>query len=132
MTEKLFSIYPLNKINLQALLDYFFPHLPESNLDYLFNDIEKYNITLNELELLAIRILPFVEIIRDRLNNTLTQTNVMDYAIESFISFEFDDVERAPERVDIIKLIRESAGIDQDYDEMISRKDNLITYRHWN
>ena len=132
MNTQMNHIYPLNQINLQALMDYYFPFLPHGDVNKIYVEFTRYNLTLTEVEYAATRILPLVDIIQKLLGSTLTQTNLLDYAIESVLLFDFSDYDGSPERFEIVRIIREKVGIDQSYDEMLSRKNNLLLYRYWN
>ena len=122
------NIYPLNEENLKALLDYFFPNLPEGNLKDLCYELKKYGLILIELEYAAIKILPFIPKIKDLLGSTLSQTNALDYAIHILFDL-YPKQDMSPERACIIKSIR-AFGIEKDnYEDLFSS--NTILFNTW-
>jgi hypothetical protein len=126
------NIYPLNEINLQALLNYYFPFLTSGNISELFKELDKNKLTLNDLEFAAQKILPFLYLIRERLTGNLTQKNALDYAVEIFLYTNADFSDRAPERIEIIKLIRSEAGMQEIYEDMLGKENRVFLLKNWN
>jgi hypothetical protein len=125
------NIYPLNEGNLQALLDYFFPHLPKGNVKELYDELKKYDLILIELEYAAIKILPYIPKIKDMLGSTLTQTNALDYSIHIIFKL-FPEQDISPERAGIIKTIK-GFGIEKDdYEDLLSNNTILFSTWVWN
>ncbi len=122
------NIYPLNEENLQALLDYFFPHLPKGNVKDLCEEIKKYDLILIELEYAAIKILPYISKINDMLGSNLTQTNALDYSIHIIFNL-FPEQDISPERAEIIKTIK-GIGVEEDgYEDLLSG--NTVLFSNW-
>lgn len=130
-TSKL-NIYPLNEENLQALLNYYFSFLPKGNVKHLLTELYGNALILRDLEYAAERILPFITLIRERLQANPTQTNIIDYAIEIFINPEINYFENSAERIEIIKTVRLQAGFDELYEEMPGKESRLFIVKHWN
>jgi hypothetical protein len=125
-------IYPLNPSNLQALMDYYFPFLPSGDTFEMYEEFSKYKLTLLEIEYAAIRILPLADSIKNLLKVELTQTALLDFAIEGILLFECTDYDATPERLEILKVIRRKMSINQSYDEILSMKDSLLHRVYWN
>ena len=125
------NIYPLNEENLQALLDYFFPQLPKGDVKDLCEELKKYDLTLMELEYVAIKNLPYISKIKDMLGIDLTQTNALNYSIEIFFDlFSVQDI--SPERTEIIKTIKNIGGVEDNYEKLIGRDNKLFSNLVWN
>ena len=125
------NIYPLNEENLQALLDYFFPHLPKGNVKDLCEELKKYDLILIELEYAAIKILPYISKIKDMLDSSLTQTNALDYSIHIIFNL-FPEQDISPERAEIIKAIK-GIGVEEDgYENLLSSNTVLFSSWVWN
>ena len=122
------NIYPLNEENLQALLDYFFPHLPKGNVEDLCEELKKYDLILIELEYAAIKILPYISKIKDMLGNILTQTNALDYSIHIIFNL-VPEQDISPERAEIIKTIKGIGVEKDDYEDLLSG--NTILFSNW-
>jgi len=122
------NIYPLNEENLQALLDYFFPHLPKGNVKDLCEEIKKYDLILIELEYAAIKILPYISKINDMLGSNLTQTNALDYSIHIIFNL-FPEQDISPERAEIIKAIKGIGVEKNDYEDLLSG--NTVLFSNW-
>jgi len=125
------NIYPLIEENLQALLDYFFPHLPKGDVKDLCEELKKYDLTLIELEYAAIKILPYISKIKDMLGIHLTQTNALNYSIEIFFDL-FSEQDVSPERAEIIKTIRSIGGVEDNYENLLGRDNKLFSNLIWN
>ncbi len=122
------NIYPLNEENLQALLDYFFPHLPKGDVKDLCDELKKYDLILIELEYAAIKILPYISKIIDMLGIDLTQTNALDYSIHIIFDL-FPEQDISPERATIIKTIK-GIGVKEDgYENLLSG--NTVLFSNW-
>jgi hypothetical protein len=122
------NIYPLNEENLQALLDYFFPHLPNGNVTDLCEELKKYNLTLIELEYSAIKLLPYISKIKYMLGNNPTQTNALEYSINIFFDL-FSEKNISPGRAEIIKTIKGIDGQEEYYENLASS--NPIFFNNW-
>ena len=122
------NIYPLNEENLQALLDYFFPHLPKCNVKDLCEEIKKYDLILIELEYAAIKILPYISKINDMLGSIPTQTNALDYSIHIIFNL-FPEQDISPERAEIIKAIKGLGVEKNDYEDLLSG--NTVLFSNW-
>ncbi len=122
------NIYPLNEENLQALLDYFFPHLPKGNVKDLYAELKKYDLTLIELEYAAINILPYISKIKDMLGSNPTRTNALAYSIHIFFDL-FSEKDISPERTEIIKTIKGISGKEDYYDNLFNS--NTILFSNW-
>jgi len=125
------NIYPLNEENLQALLDYFFPHLPTGNVKDLCEELKKYDLTLIELEYAAIKILPYISKIKNMLGNNPTQTNALDYSIHIIFNL-FPEQEISPERAEIIMTIKCIGVEEDDYEDLLSSNNILFSNWVWN
>ena len=125
------NIYPLNEENLQALLDYFFPQLPKGDVKDLCEELKKCDLTLMELEYVAIKNLPYISKIKDMLGIDLTQTNALNYSIEIFFDL-FSEEDISPERTEIIKTIKSIGGVEDNYENLIGRDTNLFNNLVWN
>ena len=125
------NIYPLNEENLQALLDYFFPQLPKGDVKDLCEELKKYDLTLMELEYVAIKNLPYISKIKDMLGIDLTQTNALDYSIEIFFDL-FSEQDISPERTEIIKTIKSIGGVEDNYENLLGRDNKLFSNLVWN
>lgn len=79
------NIYPLNEINLQALLDHFFKGFVTGDISTTMKDLERSGLTLKELEDASARTQLYIPMIKSQVNSILTQTNLLSYAIEIFI-----------------------------------------------
>ena len=122
------NIYTLNEENLQALLDYFFPQLPKGDVKDLYEELEKYDLTLIELEYAAIKNLPYISKIKDMLGIDLTQTNALDYSIHIIFDL-FPEQDISPERATIIKTIK-GIGVKEDgYENLLSG--NTVLFSNW-
>jgi len=126
------NIYPLNEVNLKALLDYYFPNLPEGNISQLLIEIKGTGINLSDLEFAAQRILPFISFISERLKCPLTQTNALDYAAEIFLLPENIYSNLTPEREGIIRAVKSKIGMHQTYDQLSPVINNIFFYSNWN
>lgn len=125
------NIYPLNEENLQALLDYFFPQLPEGNVKDFCEELKKYGLILIELEYAAIKILPFIPKIKDLVGSTLSQTNALDYSIHILFDL-YPKQDISPERAYIIKTIK-ALGVEKDnYEDLLSNNNILFSTWVWN
>jgi CII-binding regulator of phage lambda lysogenization HflD len=122
------NIYPLNEENLQALLDYFFPHLPKGNVKDLFEELKKYDLSLIELEYAAIKIIPYISKIKNMLGSIPTQTNALDYSIHILFDL-FSEQDISPERAEIIKTIKGIGVEEDDYENLLSS--NTILFSNW-
>ncbi len=125
------NIYPLNEENLQALLDYFFPQLPKGDVKDLCEELKKYDLTLMELEYVAIKNLPYISKIKDMLGIDLTQTNALNYSIEIFFDL-FSEQDISPERAEIIKTIKSIGGVEDNYENLLGRDTKLFGNLVWN
>lgn len=126
------NIYPLNEINLQALLDYYFPKNLKINIVSFCSELVRFKISLKELEYLAVKILPFINLIEQRLGGISTQVNLLDYSVEIFFEHKLDYIDRDPQRIEIIKYIKSIIGVEEDYEDMLSRRERLIITKNWN
>jgi len=126
------NIYPLSEENLQALLAYYVPHYPKGNLERLNNEIKSLKLTLKELEYSLQKILPLIPIICERLNNIPTQSNILDYSIETFLIEELNETEADQYRLGIIETLKDSAGIIESYENSLSVRRRLFTVSNWN
>lgn len=122
------NIYPLNEENLQALLDYFFPHLPKGNVKDLCEEIKKYDLILIELEYAALKILPYISKINDMLGSIPTQTNALDYSIHIIFNL-FPEQDISPERAEIIKAIKGIGAEEDGYENLLSG--NTVLFSNW-
>ena len=122
------NIYPLNEENLQALLDYFFPHLPKGNVEDLCEELKKYDLILIELEYAAIKILPYISKIKDMLGSILTQTNALDYSIHIIFNL-VPEQDISPERAEIIKTIKGIGVEKDDCEDLLSG--NTVLFSNW-
>ena len=125
------NIYPLNEENLQALLDYFFPQLPKGDVKDLCEELKKYDLTLMELEYVAIKNLPYISKIKDMLGIDLTQTNALNYSIEIFFDL-FSEQDISPERAEIIKTIKSIGGVEDNYENLLGGDNKLFSNLIWN
>ena len=125
------NIYPLNEENLQALLDYFFPPLPTGDVKDLCEELKKYDLTLMELEYVAIKNLPYISKIKDMLGIDLTQTNALNYSIEIFFDL-FSEQDISLERAEIIKTIKSIGGVEDSYENLLGRDTKLFGNQVWN
>jgi len=125
------NIYPLNEENLQALLDYFFPHLAKGNVKDLYEELKKYDLTLMELEYAVIKNLTYISNIKAMLGIALTQTNALAYSIEIFFDL-FSEQDISPERAEIIKAIKSIGGVEDNYENLLCRNTKLFSNLVWN
>jgi hypothetical protein len=126
------NIYPLNEVNLQALVDYYFPFLPEGNISQVSDDLKRFDLNLKDLEYAAEKILPFISLITERIGKDTTQTNILDYAVEIFLLPEPTLADKSPERIDIIKAVKSKAGFEELYEEMPGKEARLFIVKNWN
>lgn len=111
MGLSLANIYPMNSENLRALLDHYFPYYPLGHIHKFTNLVNKAGFTLKELEYTTERLLPHVQFIKQRTKTQPSQTNLLDYSIEIFLSEDWDSSEKSPDRYAIINSIKKNAGV---------------------
>lgn len=101
----------LSEVNIKALLEYYFPFLEMGDFDRLYQHIKVNNFTFDDLEFWAESILPNLKIIFSELDNNPTQTNLMEYAIETMFDIDWDSLEKSEERKVIIEKLTEEIGL---------------------
>lgn len=126
------NIYPLTEENLQALLTHFFPNSPRGNLKNVVKELNNMRITLQELEYSFEKILPLLSVITEKIGDVPTQTNILDYSVESFLDQEYCNYNIDQERREIINLLREQAGVLASQEYTINIRKKLFTVRSWN
>ena len=126
------NIYPLTEENLQALLTHFFPNSPRGNLKDVVKELNNMRITLQELEYSFEKILPLLSVITEKIGDVPTQTNILDYSVESFLDQEYCNYNIDQERREIINLLREQAGVLASQEYTINIRKKLFTVRSWN
>ncbi|UCH65979.1 MAG: hypothetical protein JSW63_02260 [Ignavibacterium sp.] len=126
------NIYPLTEENLQALLTYFFPNSPRGNLKDVVKELNNMRISLHELEYSFEKILPLISVITEKIGDIPTQTNILDYSVESFLDQEYCNYNIDGERREIINLLRERAGVIASQEYTINVRKKLFTVRSWN
>ena len=126
------NIYPLTEENLQALLTYFFPNSPRGKLTDAVKELNNMRITLQELEYSFEKILPLLSVIAEQIGNIPTQTNILDYSVESFLDQEYCNYNIDQERREIINLLRERACVLASQEYTINVRKKLFTVRSWN
>jgi len=126
------NIYPLNEENLKALLHYFFPKRPQGEVKELCDELKLYNLTIKDAEYAAFKVVPHVQKITDMLAEIPTQSNLLSYGLEIFYDTIFAAETASPERIMIIKTIYELSGLDNTYDNLLSRDTKLFNMQIWN
>lgn len=126
------NIYPLTEENLQALLTHFFPNSPRGDLRDIVRELNNMRITLQELEYSFEKILPLISVINEKIGDSPTQTNILDYSVESFLDQEYCNYNIDQERREIINLLRERAGVIASQEYTINIRKKLFTVRSWN
>jgi hypothetical protein len=126
------NIYPLTEENLQALLTYFFPNSPRGNLKDIVKELNNQRISLHELEYSFEQILPLISVITEKIGDIPTQTNILDYSVESFLDQEYCNYNIDGERREIINILREKAGVIASQEYTINVRKKLFTVRSWN
>ena len=61
-----------------------------------------------------------------------TQSNLLSYGLEIFYDTIFSAETASPERIMIIKTIHELSGLDNTYDNLLSRDTILFNMQIWN
>jgi len=126
------NIYPLNEENLKALLHYFFPKRPQGEVKELCDELKLYNLTIKDAEYAAFKVVPHIQKITDMLGEIPTQSNLLSYGLEIFFDTIFAAETASPERIMIIKTIHELSGLDNTYDNLLSRDIKLFNMQIWN
>jgi hypothetical protein len=126
------NIYPLTEENLQALLTHFFPNSPRGDLREIVRELNNMRITLLEIEYSFEKILPLISVINEKIGDNPTQTNILDYSVESFLDKEYCNYNIDQERREIINLLRERAGVIASQEYTINVRKKLFTVRSWN
>jgi hypothetical protein len=126
------NIYPLTEENLQALLTHFFPNSPRGDLREIVRELNNMRITLLEIEYSFEKILPLISVINEKIGDNPTQTNILDYSVESFLDQEYCNYNIDQERREIINLLRERAGVIASQEYTINVRKKLFTVRSWN
>jgi hypothetical protein len=126
------NIYPLTEENLQALLTHFFPNSPRGDLKSIVKELNNMRITLQELEYSFEKISPLIPVIREKIGDIPTQTNILDYSVETFLDQEYCNYNIDQERHEIINLLRERAGVLASQEYTINVRKKLFTVRSWN
>jgi hypothetical protein len=125
-------IYPLSPENLQALMDFYFPSLPPGDTMKLYQDYKKYNFELDDIEYAAIHILPMADAIQKLMKTPLTQTSLLDYAIESIILFNSANYNSSAERSEIVKSIRIKAELIESFKGITGHNTCILDRFCWN
>ena len=126
------NIYPLSEENLKALLNYFFPKRPQGEVKELCDELERYNLTIKDAEYAVFKVVPHIQKITDMLGEIPTQSNLLSYGLEIFYDTIFAAETASPERKMIIKTIHELSGLDNTYDNLLSRDIKLFNMQIWN
>ena len=126
------NIYPLNEENLKALLHYFFPKRPQVEVKELCDELKRYNLTIKDAEYAAFKVVPHIQKITDMIREIPTQTNLLSYGLEIFYDTIFAAETASPERIMIIKTIHELSGLDNTYDNLLSKDIKLFNMQIWN
>jgi hypothetical protein len=105
--------------------------LPKGDVKDLCEELKKYDLTLMELEYVAIKNLPYISKIKDMLGIDLTQTNALNYSIEIFFDL-FSEQDISPERTEIIKTIKSIGGVEDNYENLLGRDTKLFGNQVWN
>ena len=83
--KKRLNIYPKNKINIQALIEYYFNELEldtEGALEYLMND--KKSLELNQIQFLCRKINEgYVDVFRPNLGVKINLKNLLSYSVDA-------------------------------------------------
>jgi len=109
-------LYSVTEENLIQLLDYYFPNLKRGDIDSFLTSIKRTKIKLNELEYYAEQIYPHLYSIWNMLGKIPTQINILDYALESFVDYNWDNSEKEFARKKIIEKIRENKNTVPKYE----------------
>jgi hypothetical protein len=112
--------YTVTEINFIELLNYYYPTIKQGEIQYILEKINIANITIDDLEYVSEMILPHLQIIWDAyINSYPTQANIIDYALESFFHFNWDNSEKEYARKRIIEEIKEKA---EKQNTLVSKK----------
>jgi hypothetical protein len=126
------NIYPLTEENLQALLTHYFPNSPRGDLKSMVKELNNMRLTLQELEYSFDKISPLISVICEKIGAPPTQTNILDYSVETFLDQEYCNYNIGGERREIINLLRERAGVLASQEYTINIRKKLFTVRSWN
>ena len=126
------NIYPLTEENLQALLTHYFPNSPRGDLKDIVNELNNMRMNLKELEYSFDKITPLLSVICEKIGDTPSQTNILDYSIETFLDQEYCCYNIDQERREIINILRERAGVIASREYTINVRKKLFTVKSWN
>jgi hypothetical protein len=107
--------YPILKGNLKALGKNYFENFPSGNFKELTKQLKVSNIKLKEIESSLSKLYSidadFWEYHFDNKKVRLTQSNLIQYAIESFIDLNWDNTDKSDDRIIVIAAIRSQLGV---------------------
>jgi hypothetical protein len=103
-------IYTVTETNLIELLDYYFPNVKHGDIQSRISIINIAKITLDDLEYVAEMILPHLQLIWSAFEDEYpTQSNIIDFALETFYDFNWDNSEKEYARKRVIESIKKEA-----------------------
>lgn len=114
MELSMLNIYPMNKENLKAMLDYYLPGFYSGEFESLYKNITNTPLTLIELETYLGKILQHIAVLFEQTH--IDQSNILSYAIEVFYMIKWDGIGKNNERLNVIKMLRSQIGIPELFD----------------